>query len=155
MIRRIAPDDLPQVLQLCRELHERSRYARFKPHWPTVTQTLIRCSASPVARVFVAVHDDKITGLLVAVAEEYFWAEPKMGPRYVSDLFLFSKRAGDAKRLLDAMVAWAWTVPRVVRVEMGVSSGVEGADRVHETMFARMGTMYEVENPKLTQEAAA
>lgn len=155
MIRRIQPDDIEQVMQLCKELHARSRYSRFKPHWPTIARLLVRGTASMFARVFVAEHDGKVTGVLYAVAEEYFWAEAGAGARFVTDLFTFSKRRGDAKRLIDAMVAWAWTVPRVVNVEMGVSSGIAGADRVHRANYQLTGTMFSVENPKLSQKEAA
>lgn len=155
MIRTMVPGDIEQVVALCRRLHQRSRYSRFKPHWPTVLQTITKAATSPAGRVIVAEHDGKITGLIIAVVQEFWWAEPKAGPRVVSDLLFYSQRIGDGEQMMKAMVEWAWSVPRVVRVEIGVSSGIktERTESFYRSMgFDYMGPMFEAEHPKLKEK---
>lgn len=154
MIRRIVPDDLQGAVLLLKRLHNASRYARFKPHWPTVVATITNLSASPAGRVIVAKNGDAITGILIGLAQEFWWAEPKLGPRIASDLIFYSEgKASDAKEMMSMFVEWAWTVPRVVHVEVGVSSGMEDPDAIDRFYkylgFNSLGSMFYIEHPKL------
>lgn len=156
MIRDMLPADIEKVVEICRLMHRRSRYVRFKPHWPTVVQTIMRAASTPIGKVIVAEHDGKITGVLIAVVQEYWWTEAKAGARVASDLMFYSKHIGDGERMMQRMVEWAWKVPRVVRVEIGVSSGIK-TDRVESFYrkmgFEYMGPMFVADHPKLQEDA--
>ncbi len=155
MIRAIAGTDLEKAVKLLAQLHARSPYRRMKPHWPTVVQTIVRLSSTPTGKVLVAEHDDELTGILIGVAQEYWWAEPKFGPRIASDLIFFSKHAGDGDEMMRQFKDWAFAVPRVVRVECGVASGIrpEKVTSFFEGLgFGFTGPMFAVDHPKFSEE---
>lgn len=159
MIRRIRPDDLMPLLALCAELHERAvHYSELPWHRPTVSRMFQHAiSAAPTSCCFVAEHDDKVTGFLLGVAQEYWWAEPGKGPRVASDLLFYSKRHGDGPQLVDAFLEWAAGVPRVRRVECGVSSGIrpERVARMYRDIgFIDNGTMHIIEVVPVSAKAA-
>lgn len=145
MIRRMQGRDIEGVLKLCRELHERSQYADLPAHYPTVANTITRAATVPTGAVFVSEGDDGIDGFIVGIADEFWWAEPKRGPRYASDLVFYAKRAGAGRELMAALKEWAASVPRVKRIEVGVASGKKGpaVDRLYINMgFEVMGPMF-------------
>lgn len=154
MIREFAAGDIERVVPLLKSLHARSRYARFKPHWPTVCNVIARLASIPSGRVLVAEHGDAITGILIAMADEWWWSEPRVGPRFVTDLLLHSKQAGDGEAMVKDMIAWAWKVPRVVRVEIGISSGIntDAGERFYKSLgLNHLGPMFDLDHPKLQE----
>lgn len=156
MIREMTPDDIEGAILLCRELHLKSDFGRYVPHWPTVAQTVIRAASSPSGKVLLAEHNGKLTGIMIAVVQEYWWAEAKFGPRVASDLLFYSRRKGDGDLMLKRIIAWAWTVPRVVRVELAISSGIKPtrAEKVYlRAGLSRMGAMFCSTNPKVFEKA--
>lgn len=87
----------------------------------SITKTYGQCISSALGFGKVAVHDQKLTGVLLGVAAPLWWSDK----RYASDLIFYSERAGDGLKLLRHFVAWARTVPRVVEISCGQSSGIE------------------------------
>lgn len=151
MIRPYTPDDIDQVLGLLEALRRRSPYRVVKPDWPTIVQVVTTAAAKRTGLVLVAEHDGKITGLLIALATTLWWADPKFGARTASDIIFYSLRMGDGKRLLQRMISWAWSIPRVVRVECAVSSGEEASKVVPLYLAAGFhlnGTLLVANNPR-------
>ncbi len=151
MIREFHHDDIDQVVGLLAILHLRTPYRCVKPDWPEVVQLIAGASSRRGGKVLVAEHDGKITGVLIAVAQTLWWQNAGTGARVVSDLIFFSQRVGDGRRMLKQMIAWAFTVPRVVRVECGISSGqdVQRLEQLYvDCGLVREGTSFVVNHPK-------
>lgn len=151
MIRRFEVDDIDQVIGLLEHLRQQTPYRCINPHWPTIVNTITVASSKRAGCVLVAEHNQKITGIIIAVAQTLWWQEERTGARVASDLIFYSQRLGDGKRLLEAMTEWAFSVPRVVRIECGISSG-EDVDRVESIYlscgFVKEGTMFIRNHPK-------
>jgi RimJ/RimL family protein N-acetyltransferase len=85
------------------------------------------------------------------VAETLWWQNPQTGARIASDLIFFSQRMGDGRKMLAAMIEWAFGVPRVVRVECGISSGInsERLEKLYTSVgMSKEGTQFVINHPK-------
>ena len=147
---------MEEVIRLLQLLHKTSHYGRIKcsPHMGAMALARLQSSINGFVRV--AEHDGKITGVLMGLVDEYWWAEPKKGARYASDLAFFSRRLGDGARMMREFIDWAWSRPRVVKVETAVSSGMlnaDLADRFYENLgFEKRGSLYVIDHPKLRKQ---
>lgn len=154
MIRDFRVEDISSVVSLLDALRSMTPYRCIKPDWPTITNTLCAAASRPGGKVLVAEHDGVITGVLVAVAQTLWWQDEKRGARVVSDLIFYSKRMGDGRRLLSKMIEWAFEVPRVVRVECGISSG-QNIDRLERLYLScglvKEGSFFVANHPKYAQ----
>jgi hypothetical protein len=151
MIRTFNPEDINQVIGLLEALRQETPYRCIKPDWPQIVNVVTNASSKRTGLVLVAEHDGKITGVLIAIAQTLWWQEDRTGARIASDLIFYSKRLGDGRRMLRQMIDWAFTVPRVVRVECGISSG-QNPERMEALYlsagFVREGTFYVCNHPR-------
>jgi GNAT superfamily N-acetyltransferase len=154
MIRELKAEDMQYLRPLLEEIHSKSDYRRFKPHWPTVFAVIARLSVAGAGWVRVTENRGKLTGIFLGMIDEYWWAEPGRGARYATDLLVYSKYRGEGFKMLEEFKAWAWDRPRVVRVETAVSSGI-----AHKTLAANYdkigllfhGPMFAANHPKLSE----
>lgn len=157
MIRPLCPDDLANVMRLLNELHAKSMYAQVKHHPQTILSRLVALSTRPVGFVRVAEHDGRLTGIFAGLSDEHWWADPERGARYATDLVFYSKHRGDGATMVREFVEWAWARPRVVTIEMAVSSGLtseKAADRFYAGLgFTKRGSFYVMHHPKLGENA--
>ena len=100
MIRAIANGDMQQVARLFNELHQRSLYRRVKPCIATALQLTAYLQATPNGFVRVAEHDGKVTGIMVAKCEEFWWADQQKGAKFATDMVFYSKHRGDGVKML-------------------------------------------------------
>lgn len=152
MIRPMAPDDLQAVIRLLDGLRCDTPYRACRPHWPAVVEVLMICMNPAQGLVLVAEHEGHLTGILIATVTTLWWADPANGPRMVSDLVFHSKHYGDGARMLKVMIEWAFTLPRVIRIEMAISSGqgtLASLRRLYEGQgFVMEGTLFTLNHPK-------
>jgi RimJ/RimL family protein N-acetyltransferase len=151
MIRPYTPDDIHQVLGILEVLRGNTAYRKINPDWPEIVNVITNASMKRAGLVLVAEHEARITGVMIAVAETLWWQNPQTGARIASDLIFFSQRLGDGRRMLAAMIEWAFGVPRVVRVECGISSGInaERLERLYTSVgMVKEGTQFVINHPK-------
>jgi hypothetical protein len=151
VIRRYDPGDIKMVLGLLEALRQRTPYRCIKPDWPDIVNVISNASAKRTGLVLVAEHHGVITGILIAVAQTLWWQNEQTGARIASDLIFHSRKMGDGTRMLKAMIEWAFSIPRVVRVECAISSG-EDAERL-ESLYLKAGmhkegTLFVANHPK-------
>jgi hypothetical protein len=155
MIRAFDPDDLQPSIHLLDALRCHTPYRVCRPDWGVVMQTLTACMNPSFGQVLVAEHDRKLTGILIATVANIWWADQTSGPRTASDLVFHSQRYGDGRRMLEMMTEWAFSVPRVIRIEMAVSSGqgsIATAKRLYESAgFVMEGTLFTKNHPHYNQ----
>lgn len=151
MIREIRPEDMKPILDLLDQLRRRTPYAHIKPDFPEAVRVITLAAAKRDGFVMVADHGGEITGVMLAIVVPLWWQSEKTGARIASDLAFYSKRIGDGAKLLAAMIEWAFSVPRVVRIECGVSSGenIEQVERLYRMAgFQLEGTRFVLDHPK-------
>lgn len=154
MLRPIVPDDMKPILDLMDQLRVRTPYAHIRPDYPEAVQVITMAAGRRDGFIRVAEHGGKLTGVLLAIAVPLWWQNAKTGARIASDLVFFSKRSGDGAALLKAMVEWAFSVPRVIRIECGVSSGenIEQVERIYRMAgFELEGTRFVLDHPKYAE----
>jgi hypothetical protein len=154
MIRPATHDDFIAWLGLCKTMHRISPFAEIEPDWVAVGKLFRQCLSSKLGCVLVAEHGGRLTGTLIGLAQQWWWCRK----RVASDLTLYSQYPGDGPALLEAFVAWAWSVPTVVHVVCGQSSGIDiertGAMYLGAGM-KQIGGLYYLERPAISQENAA
>ncbi len=154
MIRRAIAVDIPQIVALLKEGHERCRFASEAQIDETYAKQLLHRMVmlhggkgeSGVGH-FVAEQDGKIIGHIVGHKNRIGEIGDKF---YTSDsLFYVAKDASPFVHvgLLKAFLKWSAEDPRVIRVIPGVSDMIqpyEIAAKIYETMgFTRMGAILE------------
>lgn len=152
MIRPFQPGDVENVARLCMELHRRSVYRIAPPDMQTVLMSLARLTGTPNGYVRLAEHDGKVTGIIACIADEFWWAKPKEGPKYATDMLFYSKHRGDGVLMLKEAIAWAWSRPRVICFETAVSSGIEhpAATAMYQSAGLQLqGSFWRINHPKL------
>lgn len=151
MIRPFNPEDIEQVVGMLEYLRQRTPYRCVKPDWPEIVNVVGNAAAKRRGLVLVAEHDSKLTGVLVAIAETYWWQNAQTGARVASDLIFFSLYPRDGLKMLKRMVQWAFSVPRVIRVECGISSGesIEKVRGLYEAAGLHLeGTLFVANHPR-------
>lgn len=154
-VRAATPADLPQLIELTLRLKPKTPWAGIELDRPALVRTYSMCMSSLFGCAFVL--EDKggrVTGMIIGVAQQLWWSRR----RYATDLVFYSEK-GDGRRLLQAFRRWAWSVPGVVEITMGQSSGIdiERTRKLYERAGMKLiGHMYtEVANPANTQEQVA
>lgn len=139
-IRRATIEDFPQWSELCQRLLAKTPYAGIPPDMPTAAKLYGQCINSKLGCVLVADHG-RLTGTILGVAQELWWSRK----RYATDLLFYSESPGDGLKLLRGFLTWAWSLPSVVEVTLGQSSGldIERTGILYERVgLTRMGSIY-------------
>jgi hypothetical protein len=131
-------EDMKQICVLLEILRLQTPYRAVVPSWEMILDTLLKLIMRKDGLALVAEHDGKMTGVLLATAQPLWWVHPMAGARIASDLVFYSQRYGDGRRMLRQMVDWAFGTHRVIRIEMGVSSGQAPLD-VMRRLYASEG----------------
>ena len=150
MIRKATEDDIPLIIgDLGQRFHAKSREIA-EIHRPTAI-AVMRAFVHARDKLFiVSEHDEHLRGLLMAAVEQYWFADPQRGRRYVTDWAFYSEIKGDGILMLKAMTEWAWMQPRVVEVKCAtqVPKGRGVVDRLFSSAgFTRVGGMYNMRKP--------
>ena len=151
MIRKGRMDDLEGIIEIGTKLLERSNNSDVPVCRHSVFTAVREFVRAPDKAVLLAEHDGVITGFIMVAAETYWWADPRSGRRYVTDWAFFSQRHGDGIKMLRIVTRWAWSMPRVLEVNIARNfTNAEGtADKVFkEAGFARAGAMYTAKKPE-------
>jgi hypothetical protein len=133
MIRYATPHDLQAIIEVGYRLCDRTSLADIPRDRPSIVHTITDCIASQFGCCFVAEHDKKITGVLLGIAQQ-FWFSRK---RQATDLMFTAETPRDGWRLARAFIDWAWRVPGVIRVDFAQSSGIDVART--DKFFKRLG----------------
>lgn len=151
MIRDLEHQDLEAVVKLLDRLHIKSPYRALVPDWGQVVNTCLFNMQSPNGFAKVAVHKERITGVMLGNIQTPWWVDQQIGPRVASDIAFYSKAPKDGVRLLKALAEWAFNRPRVVRVECGytINHPTEIMDRLYASAgYVKEGTFYIRNHPK-------
>lgn len=133
MIRNAQTADLPQLLSLGKRLQKKSPYADVPMDVATVGSTLGQCISSAFGFAMVAVHDGKITGVMLGAAMPLFFSKK----RAATDFVTYAESPGDGFRMIRQFVKWAWSIPNVIEITLAQSSGVD-VERTGK-LYARVG----------------
>jgi hypothetical protein len=154
MIRNAQIADIPQLIALGKRLLELTPYADVKIDTLIAGQTLGQCINSAFGIALVAVHEGKITGLLLGAAVPLWFSKS----RSATDIVTYAETPGDGYRMIRRFIRWAWAVPNVIEVTMAQSSGVdvERTGKLYERVgLARVGAIYTaVREPEAAEVAA-
>jgi len=148
-------EDINDVIQIGGKLLSRSNNREVPICRESIFRMLRHFVRAPDKIVLLASHDDSVTGLLMAAAEVYWWDNPKSGRRYVTDWCFYSERAGDGLKMLNICTAWAWSLPRVIEVNVArnFTNNEDRADIVFDKAgFSRAGAMYTAKKPEVSSE---
>lgn len=150
MIREFHPSDIDQVISLLVKVHADSPYREAMPDWYQVSHTLLKIVGQRLYRTWVAEHSGRITGILIAATQTFWWANQVSGAKIASDMVFYSRHLGDGKKMLQCMVAWARSIPDVVRIQIAYSyDHPEALMRKLYTSsgFTKMGSFWVTDNP--------
>jgi len=154
MIRNMTIADFPAVMQLGERLHEQSVYSDVPMDSRTIAATIGQCISSALGFAVVAVHDGKITGVMLGAAAPLWFSKS----RSATDFVTYSEWPGDGFRMVRRFIKWAWTLPNVTEITLGQSSGIEPerAARLYSLLgMRRVGNLYTVVREQVATEAAA
>lgn len=149
-IRKATEQDIPYIIDTGLKLHARSGNEDVPISKPHVFAQLRSFVLWPERLLLVSERDDRIRGFIMASVEPFWWADPVRGRRYVTDWAFYSEHRGDGLKMLCAMQAWAWKLPRVVEVACAtnVPKGQGLLDRLYKDAgFTRVGGRYKVSKP--------
>lgn len=137
-VRPAVHDDTADLLDFLEKYHKESSNLSDIPFVrKDCAQVLTAFMSSRDCYAKVAVRDDKITGLLFASLEPFFFNKRAA---WASDLLFISN--GGGAQLLKDFKCWA-TAAGAHKIITGVSSGDERADQLIETLgFEKTGGMY-------------
>lgn len=155
MIRKATANDLQSIIEMGYRLCDRTPQKHVKRDRPSIAKQLTACMSSAFGCVFVAEHEGKLTGVIVGIAQQYWFSNQ----RQAVDLMFTSERAGDGIQLLRKYIDWGWSVPGVVEVSIAQSSGIEierTAALFERVGFARMGGVFSMtQRPQKPQARVA
>ena len=139
-VRKAEIEDYPAWCDLVRRLFDKTPYAAIPVDLPAISKLYSQCLHSKLGCVYVAEHG-RLTGTIMGVAQTLWFSQK----RYATDLLFYSERPGDGRLLLRAFLDWAWSLPSVVEVTLGQSSGidVERTGILYERAgLTRVGSLY-------------
>jgi hypothetical protein len=130
--------DIPAIWELALELQkEGPSYKDIPPSKEKFVRLVANMMHLNSCRVTVVVDkDDKVQGFLLGMIEEFFWSTR----RYATDMAVYV-RAGfkhHVPRLFREFIKWAESKPRVVRIILGLSSGI-GSEKRTGKMYTKLG----------------
>ena len=151
MITKGRLEDIDKIVEIGRKLLERSNNKGVPICQASVFQAVREFVRAPDKVVLLATHDGVVTGFIMAAAETYWWDNQRFGRRYVTDWAFYSQRAGDGEKMLNIVRRWAWSLPRVIEVNIARNfTNAEGtADAVFKKAgYERAGAMYTAKKPE-------
>ena len=154
MIRNAQVADLPALLALAKRLIVKSPYSDVPIDTLTFGSTLGQCIQSAFGFAVAAVHDEKITGFMLAAAMPLWFSKH----RSATDFVTYAETPGDGYRMMRRFVAWAWSIPNVIEITLAQSSGIdiERTAKLYELIgLHRVGNLYTAVRPVVAVEEAA
>jgi len=136
-IRKGDIPDMGAICELASEMHEQSIYSDIKPDETKFRLFVAGIMGSKGGIVLLIVDkDDKPQGFLLGVLEELFFSRQRMA----TDLAIYARGSYRhlVPRLIKTFVTWAESKPRVVRVTLGISSGIGDPERTSK-MYGTLG----------------
>lgn len=147
------------LVNLLDALRRTTSYRAIKVDWMRVVATITALATTPTEGfVRVSEIDGKIAGCLIGTVQPLWWVAAKEGACVVSDLVFHTAKGRDGRALLRAFSEWAFKVPRVIRIEMGVSADTElkAVERFFRSQgFRREGTLFVMNHPQYQQALQA
>ena len=154
MIRKAKFGDIPRIVELLCEAHERSIYADTATMDTAEAKRLVmQCiqrhghKTEGGCVVFVAETQGAVQGFIIGTLTRHYHICRELA---ASDLFFYATPDSDpraAPRLLDAMIEWAETNPKVIAITQGVTDVIDSecrASALYERRgFRRSGLMFE------------
>lgn len=154
MLRNAQVSDLPALMALGKRLHAKSPYPNVPIDVLTCGATLGQCINSSFGFAVVAVHDGKITGMMLGAAMPLWFSKR----RSATDFIVYAETPGDGYRMIRRFVDWANSIPNVVEITLAQSSGidVERTAQIYERVgLQRVGNLYTtVKQTAATEQAA-
>lgn len=143
------------LVNLLESLRRNTSYRAIKVDWLRVVATVTALATNP-AEGFVRISelDGAIVGCLIGTVQPLWWVSATEGACVVSDLIFHTAKGRDGRALLRAFTDWAFKVPRVIRIEMGVSANTELRlmERFFRSQgFRREGTLFVMNHPQYQQ----
>lgn len=125
-VRDMQPGDLMEAIEFGVAQKERTVYRGLPESKPAIAYAFRRAMASKNEACFVAIEDGRLVGFILLNVVPYWWADPRTGPRYATDLALLSAGRGGGTALLKQAIEWARPIPRVAEFTSLHSSGRHG-----------------------------
>jgi len=144
-VRLATPEDITAALILGRSTLERSvinaevidLHAR---------KVMRRCCNDKSMGMWVAEHDGKIVGFLMAIKEQHWFSDSK----YASDIcFCVDPQHGNyAPSMIKRFQKWAMSDKKVTDITLGISSGLDADERTgrmyQKLGFTKVGGIYSI-----------
>lgn len=148
--------DIPRLIELFKEGHQRSRFAAWPMDLPAAKQLLmnsIQCREQKGpggSCLFVAERNGVIVGFIMGLLERCYHVGV---PLMANDVYLYASKGRGlmacAEGLVDAYTAWASANPRVIKINLCFSDFIPGAARVARIYerkgYRRCGAIFELE----------
>lgn len=143
---------MQQMVVLLEQLRTKTSYRGIRVDWMRVVATVTALATNPMEGfVKVSEIDGQIVGCLIGTVQPLWWVSATEGACVVSDLIFHTAKGRDGRALLRAFTEWAFKVPRVIRIEMGVSADTELKlmERFFRSQgFRREGTLFVMNHPQ-------
>jgi len=129
--------DIDAICDLADELRKTGDYANIKPDEQKFRLFLAGLMGIKTGTVIVVVDDDdKPQGFLLGVVEEFFFSRKRMA----TDIATYVRKGylNLAPKMVKKFTVWAESKSRVVRIILGISSGIGDPDRTGQ-MYENLG----------------
>ncbi len=113
--------DIPEICALVLRVHPYTKYAEYPINMDRKMKPLLMESIrSGNGCAFVSLLEGKITGFIIGMVDDLYQV---LNVKYATDLFFYvgPEDGHGASGLLDAFIAWARTVPKVVVIRLGIT----------------------------------
>lgn len=144
MIRDARFQDVPELVTMLREMQAASKYAGRVEVVDKVAESLFmgliagqRQSGPQAGFCAIAEQDSRTVGFMAGVLDRVYHVGDKL---VANDVYLYVRPGAplQARKLVDAYLAWASGNPRVVEIKLSWTDALPGAERV-ELIFLRKG----------------
>ncbi len=149
------PDDFNQIYRILMAVQKRSHYRGMQTSAAQMMRSFLTLQKDwTLGRVFVTRDSTgRPRAVLAATAMPYWWAHQGHGPQYATEMIFVSTLRDSGLKLLRALELWAWTLPRVKKIEMDISSDIH-PERTSELYldagFKQTGTIFVKDRPEDT-----
>jgi hypothetical protein len=139
VIRDARPEEIVEVMDLCRSALAASTYRNLPEDTPSAQRVLMYCIGSPSQFCQVIEMDGKLEGILVGNVEKVWHSTKKQA----SDLVFYTteKGKGGGALLARRFLRWARSRPGVELIGMSVSYGGPNIKRTGK-MLEKLGLTY-------------
>lgn len=135
--------DIPELCALMLRVHPTTKYAQFSINMDRKAKPLLMESIrSGNHCLYVSVVGEKITGFLMGMIDDLYHI---LNVKYATDLFFYVS-PGDGRGgigLLDAFIAWAWSIPAVVCIRLGITDIISNDYSRVAKLYERKGLVQE------------